>query len=151
MLSLKRKKLPGLLLLCFSSAVYAKDSLPTLTQDLHHFHRDYKIAKQALLDQEAFYIRIAEALAEGDKALLQRTHKAIEEIARPIQKKLSQLDKRLADAELLCAPEELPEPLEAQCDALHVPQQRYEASHSTFTAMLEVLDNRYDEAKAVLR
>ena len=125
-----------------------------LPQELHQFRMEFLTLKPKILQKEKGYIFISETPEEAkkdltkSKKLLRDTKKWVDRTRQKMDKQLNQLDEKLVQAEHYC---ESAAANQTQCEKLADPLHYYEGSVSTYVAMMEVMQERYEEAAEALK
>lgn len=144
----------------FNSCVASeKDTLVDLagiTKQMQEFHPYYSNNKAIILAKEKGYIDIAEKPEEhlqnrnASRKIIRDTKRFIDDLDNDMSDRIKVLDELTSKADEFCSANE-DASFEADCIKLYDNIQMYEAEVSTYTAMIEVMHERYEEAKAVLK
>ncbi len=127
-----------------------------LRQDIAGFNATWPALKQEILQKEQGYIFIGEtpeeALKEPKKSrnLLKTTKRWVDGVESRMGSKMKKLDQMVLQVDEYCQTVSGGDK-ENQCIEMSDHIHHYEARISIYTGMMEVMQKRYEEAKAVLK
>lgn len=135
----------------------AEGNLQNTITELKQFNDMFVAARAEILKhEEEVYLDIIEnptdsrADAENSRRRIKQSYLTISALEKRVRANIKELDRLTLKADRYCQGR-VNEQTEALCIAVHDDTQNYERNVSTITAMFDVMEKRYEEAKSVLK